>query len=142
MTSKQIRDKLRAEILSFKTTNELKQSFIMEKQVEYNDKKYPCVVGNKCDGESGFWRSGFTFEPTEDGYNFVQYTVLHGVITVNMEVALNKKLTPQSHFINMFYFGGMKYCNIKEGNEFLWELLCEWGDNYISEENGWTYRIE
>ena len=137
--SKQIRDKLREEILSFVKVDDLKKPFIIEKETEYNGLKYPCEVGLKCKGESGMWKSGYTLTPTSQGYNFVQYTVLHGVIKVNMEVALNKKLTPCSHFINMFYMGGMKYYNLKEGNEYLWELLNEWGDNYISEENGWTY---
>jgi len=141
--SKKIRDKLREEILSFVKVDDLKEpSFIIEKKTEYNGTLYPCEVGLKCKGESGMWKSGYTFKPIENGYNFVQYTVLHGVIKVNMEVNLNKKLTPVSHFINMFYAGGMKYFNLKEGNEYLWELMNEWSDNYISEENGWSFMTD
>ncbi len=142
MSIKYCRDQLRTQVLSFTKGKDLKKDWVIEKKVEYNGKKYDNLSGTKCDEESGMWRMGYQLFPSEeiDGYKFIHYTILHGVVKVNAEINLNKKLTCMGGFYNTF-MTGMKYMSPKDMcDDYLQPLLIEKSDGLITEVNGFTFK--
>lgn len=142
MSIKYCRDELRTQVLAFTKGKDLKKDWVIEKNVEYNGKKYDNVSGTKCDSESGCWRMGYELYPSEeiDGYKFIHYTILHGVVKVNAEINLNKKLTCMGGFYNTF-MTGMKYMSPKDMcDDYLQPLLIEKSDGLITEVNGFTFK--
>jgi len=138
---KYCRDELRKQVLSFAKGRDIKKDFIIEKQVEYNGKKYNNIPGTLCTDESGMYRLGYQLFPSEeiDGYKFIHYTVLHGKVVINAEINLNKKLTCMGGFFNTFmrviYMSPKEMCD-----QYLQPLLKEMPDGLITEEYGFTFK--
>ena len=141
MSVKYCRDELRKQVLAFTRGKDIKKDFMIEKKVEYNGKKYDNLSSTKCDDETGMYRLGYQLFPSEEieGYKFIHYTVLHGVVRVNAEINLNKKLTCMGGFYNTFM--NMKYMSPKEMcDDYLQPLLKEKPDGLITKEYGFTFK--
>jgi len=147
MNKSQCREMLTKEIRRFAGGRSLKK-FKIEKKVQYNGKKYDNREGLKCDDDSGLWKMGTTIEPCEGGYVMVNWTIVSGKVTWNAKVHFNSKMTCQSSHINTFMrrrdgaraewaavvFNGNDTCS-----QYLGELLSEWGNCFMTEENGWIF---
>lgn len=141
MSIKYCRDELRTQVLAFTKGKDLKKDWIISRNVEYNGKKYDNLSGTKCDDETGMYRLGFELYPSEeiDGYKFIHYTVLHGVVKVNAEINLNKKLTCMGGFFNTFM--NIEYMSPKQMcDDYLKILLKEKPDGLITEEEGFSFK--
>ena len=139
MNKSQCREMLTKEIRRFAGGRSLK-NFKIEKKVQYNGKEYDNREGLKCDDDSGMWKMGTTIEPCEGGYVMVNWTVVRGKVTYNAEVRFNTKLTPQSSHINTFMGSPMVFNGNDTCSQYLGQLLSEWGNGFMTEENGWIFK--
>lgn len=139
MNKKQCREMLTKEIRRFAGGRSLK-NFTIEKKVQYNDKEYDNHEGLKCDDDSGMWKMGTTIRPCEGGYVMINWTVNGGKVTWNAEVRFNTKMTCQSSHINTFMGSPMVFNGNDTCSEYLGGLLSEWGDGFMTEENGWIFK--
>lgn len=140
MSVKYCRDTLRKQILTFTKGKDLKKPFIIEKKVQYNGKEYDNIPKLKCDDDSGMWKMGYKFIWNDEiqNYIFTHYSVVWGVVEVNAEIYLNKKLTVQHGYIN--YFTKMHRMSQKETCDDYLEPLLRENNNIISAEEGFTFR--
>tara|TARA_R110000751_G_scaffold167756_1_gene273650 strand:- start:528 stop:1019 length:492 start_codon:yes stop_codon:yes gene_type:complete len=137
-TKGQCREILRGEIVKIAEGRSLKK-FSIQKQVEYNGKKYDNREGLETGKQSGMWRLGTTIEPCEGGYVMTNWTIVGGSVTWNAEVRFNSKMTCQSSHINTFMGSPLVYNGNDTCNQYLSELLEGWGDGFMKSENGWTF---
>lgn len=140
MSKKIVRDYLRKEILRFTKGKDLKEPWKIEKLVRYNDKEHPNEQGHDTGETSGMWKMGTTIRPSENGYTMIDWTIVQGKVEWNAEIQFNKKMTPMCGYINTFMGSPLVYNGERISKEYLLEYWSEMGDNWMSAENGFTFK--
>tara|TARA_R110000822_G_scaffold108451_2_gene237942 strand:- start:366 stop:782 length:417 start_codon:yes stop_codon:yes gene_type:complete len=137
MNKGQCREMLRKEIHRFAGGRSLK-GFVIEKKVQYNGEEFPNRP-HTTGKSSGMWKMGTTIRPCDDGYVMINWTIVGGEVTWNAEVKFNSKMTPQVGHVNSFMGSPMVFNGNEICNQYLGELLTEWGEGFMTEKNGWTF---